>query len=199
MPCIGVEYVFDAGRLSFPPCPCALQLSGCRVCSWAILASPGLTSCWVSQCCSFRYHHLALMTACFGWLLQPVLHASSSRTRQPTFCVFYPPELSSGASSSHPQPPEQPLLTLKRQTLNPCHPHPPQTHHTPHTAGDLPNVYVYACNNPSESIIAKRRGYGTIVSYNVPPYGRAGLYKQLSELKGLLSGAPATGLRRSAR
>lgn len=38
----------------------------------------------------------------------------------------------------------------------------------------LPNVYVYAANNPSESIIAKRRGYGTIVSHNVPPYGRAG-------------------------
>ncbi len=38
--------------------------------------------------------------------------------------------------------------------------------------GSLPNVYVYACNNPSESIIAKRRGYGTIVSHNVPPYGR---------------------------
>ena len=55
-------------------------------------------------------------------------------------------------------------------------------------AGDLPNVYVYACNNPSESIIAKRRGYGTIVSYNVPPYGRAGLYKQLAELKALLAG-----------
>ncbi|KAL4458671.1 hypothetical protein ABPG75_013536 [Micractinium tetrahymenae] len=53
--------------------------------------------------------------------------------------------------------------------------------------GDLPNVYVYACNNPSESIIAKRRGYGTIVSYNVPPYGRAGLYKQLAELKALLA------------
>ena len=35
-------------------------------------------------------------------------------------------------------------------------------------------MYVYACNNPSESIIAKRRGYGTIVSHNVPPYGRAG-------------------------
>ena len=41
--------------------------------------------------------------------------------------------------------------------------------------GDLPNVYVYAANNPSESIIAKRRGYGTIVSHNVPPYGRWGL------------------------
>lgn len=53
--------------------------------------------------------------------------------------------------------------------------------------GDLPNVYVYACNNPSESIIAKRRGYGTIVSYNVPPYGRAGLYKQLAELKQLIA------------
>lgn len=129
--------------------------------------------------------------------------------------------------------------------------------------GDLPNVYVYACNNPSESIIAKRRGYGTserppadggagaaggggpcpcllsplqllpwlrhrcrclqpevevpallylrlplplplpilltppvislllplaVVSYNVPPYGRAGLYKQLAELKDLIAG-----------
>jgi hypothetical protein len=40
--------------------------------------------------------------------------------------------------------------------------------------GNMPNVYVYAANNPSESIIAKRRGYGTIVSHNVPPYGRAG-------------------------
>ena len=38
--------------------------------------------------------------------------------------------------------------------------------------GELPNVYVYAANNPSESIIAKRRGYATIVSHNVPPYGR---------------------------
>ena len=38
--------------------------------------------------------------------------------------------------------------------------------------GDLPNVYVYACNNPSESILAKRRGYRTIVSHNAPPYGR---------------------------
>ena len=38
--------------------------------------------------------------------------------------------------------------------------------------GDMPNIYVYACNNPSETIVAKRRGYGTIVSHNVPPYGR---------------------------
>ncbi|KAK3245426.1 Magnesium chelatase, partial [Cymbomonas tetramitiformis] len=55
--------------------------------------------------------------------------------------------------------------------------------------GPLPNVYVYAANNPSESIVAKRRGYGTIVSHNVPPYGRAGLYKQLAELKDLVNDA----------
>ena len=53
--------------------------------------------------------------------------------------------------------------------------------------GNLPNVYIYAANNPSESIIAKRRGYGTIISHNVPPYGRAGLYKQLAELKALVA------------
>lgn len=53
--------------------------------------------------------------------------------------------------------------------------------------GSMPNIYVYACNNPSESIIAKRRGYGTIVSHNVPPYGRAGLYKQLLEVRSLVA------------
>lgn len=53
--------------------------------------------------------------------------------------------------------------------------------------GNLPNVYLYAANNPSESIVAKRRGYGTIVSHNVPPYGRSGLYKQLSALRELLT------------
>lgn len=53
--------------------------------------------------------------------------------------------------------------------------------------GDIPNIYVYACNNPSESILAKRRGYGTIVSHNVPAYSRAGLYKDLAQLKELIS------------
>ena len=33
--------------------------------------------------------------------------------------------------------------------------------------GNMPNVYIYAANNPSESILAKQRGYGTIVSHNV--------------------------------
>jgi magnesium chelatase subunit H len=50
----------------------------------------------------------------------------------------------------------------------------------------VPNIYLYAANNPSESILAKRRGYGTIVSHNVPAYSRAGLYKDLAQLKELL-------------
>lgn len=50
--------------------------------------------------------------------------------------------------------------------------------------GGLPNVYVYAANNPSESLLAKRRGYGTLVSHNVPPYSRAGLYKELQTMRG---------------
>lgn len=53
--------------------------------------------------------------------------------------------------------------------------------------GDLPNLYVYAANNPSESILAKRRGYGVLISHNVPPYGRAGLYKELIALRDLIA------------
>ena len=53
--------------------------------------------------------------------------------------------------------------------------------------GDLPNLYIYAANNPSESILAKRRGYGVLISHNVPPYGRAGLYKELIALRELIS------------
>ena len=52
--------------------------------------------------------------------------------------------------------------------------------------GDLPNLYIYAANNPSESMLAKRRGYGVIVSHNVPPYGRAGLYKEMAALRELI-------------
>ncbi len=53
--------------------------------------------------------------------------------------------------------------------------------------GDLPNLYIYAANNPSESMLAKRRGYGVLISHNVPPYGRAGLYKELMALKELIN------------
>ena len=53
--------------------------------------------------------------------------------------------------------------------------------------GNMPNLYVYAANNPSESILAKRRGYGTLISHNVPPYGRAGLYKELINIRDLIA------------
>ncbi|MCP2731354.1 magnesium chelatase subunit H [Limnofasciculus baicalensis] len=53
--------------------------------------------------------------------------------------------------------------------------------------GDMPNLYIYAANNPSESILAKRRGYGVLISHNVPPYSRAGLYKELMVLRDLIS------------
>lgn len=53
--------------------------------------------------------------------------------------------------------------------------------------GNIPNLYIYAANNPSESILAKRRGYGVLISHNVPPYGRAGLYKELMALRELIT------------
>jgi magnesium chelatase subunit H len=53
--------------------------------------------------------------------------------------------------------------------------------------GNLPNLYIYAANNPSESMLAKRRGYGVLISHNVPPYGRAGLYKELVTLRDLIA------------
>jgi magnesium chelatase subunit H len=49
--------------------------------------------------------------------------------------------------------------------------------------GSLPNVYLYAANNPSEGAIAKRRSAATLVSYLTPPVAHAGLYRGLSELK----------------
>ncbi|WP_299295305.1 magnesium chelatase subunit H [uncultured Erythrobacter sp.] len=49
--------------------------------------------------------------------------------------------------------------------------------------GDLPNYYLYAANNPSEGMLAKRRSAATLVSYMTPPLAQAGLYKDLAELK----------------
>jgi magnesium chelatase subunit H len=49
--------------------------------------------------------------------------------------------------------------------------------------GDLPNVYLYAANNPSEGALAKRRSSATLVSYLTPPVTQAGLYRGLLDLK----------------
>jgi magnesium chelatase subunit H len=52
--------------------------------------------------------------------------------------------------------------------------------------GALPNYYLYASNNPSEGMIAKRRSGATLVSYLTPPLAEAGLYQGLSDLKAML-------------
>lgn len=49
--------------------------------------------------------------------------------------------------------------------------------------GDLPNVYLYAVNNPAEGTIAKRRGYATTIGHLVPPADQAGLARHLAEMK----------------
>ena len=52
--------------------------------------------------------------------------------------------------------------------------------------GELPNIYIYSVNNPSEGSIAKRRSYAELISYLTPPIENAGVYKGLASLKELL-------------
>lgn len=49
--------------------------------------------------------------------------------------------------------------------------------------GAVPNIYLYAANNPSEGTIAKRRSAATLVSYLTPSLTQAGLYRGLVDLK----------------
>jgi magnesium chelatase subunit H len=53
--------------------------------------------------------------------------------------------------------------------------------------GELPNIYIYSVNNPSEGTIAKRRSYAELVSYLTPPIENAGLYKEFISMKELLT------------
>jgi magnesium chelatase subunit H len=53
--------------------------------------------------------------------------------------------------------------------------------------GNIPNIYYYAANNPSEATIAKRRSYAQTISYLTPPAENAGLYKGLKELSELIA------------
>ena len=52
--------------------------------------------------------------------------------------------------------------------------------------GDLPNFNLYAANNPSEGMLAKRRASATLISYLTPPLAEAGLYKGFADLKALV-------------
>jgi magnesium chelatase subunit H len=49
--------------------------------------------------------------------------------------------------------------------------------------GELPNVYLYASNNPSEATLAKRRSNAVTITHLTPPLAASGLYKGLAELK----------------
>ncbi|MBC7737495.1 MAG: cobaltochelatase subunit CobN, partial [Candidatus Saccharibacteria bacterium] len=49
--------------------------------------------------------------------------------------------------------------------------------------GEVPNIYLYAANNPSEASLAKRRSNAITISHLTPPLAQAGLYKGLIELK----------------
>ncbi|NRB34253.1 MAG: magnesium chelatase subunit H [Rhodobacteraceae bacterium] len=53
--------------------------------------------------------------------------------------------------------------------------------------GDMPNVYLYAANNPSEASLAKRRSGAVTVSHLTPPLAQSGLYKGLQDLKDSLT------------
>ena len=51
---------------------------------------------------------------------------------------------------------------------------------------DLPNFYLYAANNPSEGLIAKRRSAATLISYLTPPVTKADLHKEFAELRSMI-------------
>ncbi|MCU0900843.1 MAG: magnesium chelatase subunit H [Cypionkella sp.] len=52
--------------------------------------------------------------------------------------------------------------------------------------GNLPNVYLYAANNPSEATLAKRRSAAVTVTHLTPPLAQSGLYKGLADVKDTL-------------
>ncbi len=53
--------------------------------------------------------------------------------------------------------------------------------------GEVPNIYLYAANNPSEASLAKRRSNAVTITHLTPPLTQAGLYKGLAELKDSLT------------
>jgi magnesium chelatase subunit H len=53
--------------------------------------------------------------------------------------------------------------------------------------GNLPNVYLYAANNPSEATLAKRRSNAVTITHLTPPLAQSGLYKGLVDLKDSLT------------
>lgn len=53
--------------------------------------------------------------------------------------------------------------------------------------GEVPNIYLYASNNPSEATLAKRRSGAVTITHLTPPLAAGGLYKGLADLKDSLT------------
>ncbi len=53
--------------------------------------------------------------------------------------------------------------------------------------GNLPNIYLYAANNPSEATLAKRRSNAITITHLTPPLQNSGLYRGLADLKDSLT------------
>ena len=58
---------------------------------------------------------------------------------------------------------------------------------------EVPNIYLYASNNPSEATLAKRRSNAITVTHLTPPLAASGLYKGLQDLKDSLTRYRAMG------
>ena len=52
---------------------------------------------------------------------------------------------------------------------------------------NLPNIYLYAANNPSEATLAKRRSNAITITHLTPPLQASGLYRGLADLKDSLT------------
>ncbi|MEO9649723.1 MAG: magnesium chelatase subunit H [Roseobacter sp.] len=53
--------------------------------------------------------------------------------------------------------------------------------------GNMPNLYLYAANNPSEATLAKRRSNAITITHLTPPLQASGLYRGLADLKDSLT------------
>ncbi len=58
---------------------------------------------------------------------------------------------------------------------------------------DLPHLYVYVVTNPMEGVIAKRRGYATIIDHVYPPMSIPEIFEEIESLLAEYSKAKALG------
>ncbi|WP_461864576.1 cobaltochelatase subunit CobN [Thermococcus sp.] len=58
---------------------------------------------------------------------------------------------------------------------------------------DVPHLYVYVVSNPMEGVIAKRRGYATLIDHIYPPMGMAEVLDELDSLLNQYAKAKSLG------